>query len=54
VRSDMTSTRKTIGVLIDYVDYISGGYESRLRAAFEAEARKFDFGFDNHLRLLKS
>jgi DNA-binding LacI/PurR family transcriptional regulator/signal transduction histidine kinase/ActR/RegA family two-component response regulator len=38
----MTSTRKTIGVLIDYVDYISGGYESRLRAAFEAEARKFD------------
>jgi sigma-B regulation protein RsbU (phosphoserine phosphatase) len=37
----MTIARKTLGVLIDYVDYISGGYESRLRAAFEAEARRF-------------
>jgi DNA-binding LacI/PurR family transcriptional regulator/signal transduction histidine kinase/ActR/RegA family two-component response regulator len=41
-RFDMSAARKTIGVLIDYVDYINGGYEGRLRAAFEAEAARLD------------
>lgn len=38
----MTIARKTLGVLIDYVDYLSGGYECRLRGALRAEAQRHD------------
>jgi phosphoserine phosphatase RsbU/P len=40
----MTSSRqrKTIAVLVDYVDHRTGSYESLLRAGFEAECRRLD------------
>ncbi|MGC4087218.1 MAG: substrate-binding domain-containing protein [Polyangiaceae bacterium] len=36
------SGRKTIAVLVDYIDQILDGYESELRAGFEAQCRAHD------------
>ena len=38
----MPSSRRTVAVLIDYVDNPTGGYESQLRHAFEAATRRLD------------
>ena len=45
--SDLTAaraatTRKTVAVLIDYVDHLVGGYETLLRESFEAACRQYD------------
>ncbi|HEX2736133.1 MAG TPA: substrate-binding domain-containing protein [Polyangiaceae bacterium] len=37
-----TGVRRTIGVLVDYIDSWQGGYETQLRGAFEAECRRLD------------
>jgi sigma-B regulation protein RsbU (phosphoserine phosphatase) len=38
----MTRKRRTLGVCIDHADYLNGGYEGRLRAAFLEECRRLD------------
>ncbi len=41
--SGTRSGRKTIAALIDYADHLHGGYESQLRAGFEAACEANDF-----------
>jgi phosphoserine phosphatase RsbU/P len=42
VSSELRPGRKTIAVLVDYIDQTTDGYESELRAGFEAQCRLRD------------